>query len=170
MAIAITIQNYLQDLGVKYAPLPHEHAETASMTAELSHVPGTRLVKAVIVKEAGGYNMALLPASYHLRLNELQEVMGRDLDLATEDEFVGMFDDCAPGAIPAVGMAYGMSVVVEDDLAKTGDLFFEGGDHETLVHMRAEDFNHLVAEAPHGHFSRQDKQIEDRSGFRYSHT
>jgi len=170
MAISITVQNYLDDLGVDYAPLAHDHTETSSMTAETSHVPGSRLVKAVIIKDGDGYLMALLPASHHLRLDALRDLLGRQVELAAEEEFTALFDDCATGAIPALGMAYGLGVIVEDSLAKTGDLFFEGGDHETLVHMQAEAFKGLVAGAPHGRFSHQDKNQEDRSGFRYSHT
>ena len=170
MAISITIQNYLEDRGIIYVPLAHSHTETSSMTAEASHIPGSRLVKAVIIKDDDCYKMALLPASHHLRLNELQGLLSREVELATEEEFTALFDDCDIGAIPALGMAYGLEVIVEDKLAKTGDLFFEGGDHETLVHLQAEDFKGLVTDAPHGHFSHLDKTQEDRSGFRYSHT
>lgn len=170
MAISITIQNYLEGLGVNYFPLAHDHTVTSSMTAEASHVQGSRLVKAVIIKDDDGYMMALLPASHHLRLSELQDLLGREVELADEEEFTALFDDCDIGAVPALGMAYGLDVIVEDSLAKNGDLFFEGGDHETLVHMQAEAFEGLVADAPHGHFSHLDKVQEDRSGFRYSHT
>ena len=170
MAISMTVQNYLEDLGVDYGPLAHEHTETSTMTAEASHVPGSRLVKAVVIKDDDCYMMALLPASHHLRLAELRDLLGREVDLATEDEFTALFDDCDFGAIPALGMAYGLEVIVEDSLAKSGDLYFEGGDHETLVHLQAEAFKSLVGDAPHGHFSRHDKNPEHRSGFRYTHS
>ncbi len=170
MAISITIQNYLEDLGINYFPLAHDHTHTSSMTADTSHVPGSRLVKAVIIKGDDCFMMALLPASHHLRLDELQDLLGREVELATEKEFTALFDDCDIGAVPALGMAYGLDVIIEDNLVKTGDLYFEGGDHETLVHMQAEAFEGLVTDAPHGHFSHHDKMKEDRSGFRYSHT
>jgi Ala-tRNA(Pro) deacylase len=170
MAISISIQNYLEKLGIVYVPLPHDHTETSSMTAETSHVPGSRLVKAVIIKDDDCYMMALLPASHHLRLKELQVLLGREVELATEDEFTALFDDCDTGAIPALGMAYGLEVIIEESLAKDGDLFFEGGDHETLVHLRAEDFNGLVSDATRGHFSHVDKNTDERGGFRFSHT
>lgn len=168
MAISITVQNYLKDLGIRYYSLAHDHTETSSLTAEASHVQGARLIKAVIIKDGERYLMALLPASHHLRLKELQDLLGRKVELATEKEFTTLFPDCDPGAVPALGMAYGFDVVVEDKLAMTGDLFFEGGDHETLVHMQAEDFNGLVVEAIRGHFSHLDKAQEGRSGFRYA--
>jgi Ala-tRNA(Pro) deacylase len=170
MAISITIQNYLKDLGINYFPLAHDHTETSSTTAEASHVQGSRLIKAVIIKDDDSYMMALLPTSHHLRLNELRKLLGREVTLAPEEEFAALFGDCETGAIPALGMAYGLGVIVEDNLAKNGDLFFEGGDHETLVHMQAEAFQDLVTGSTHGHFSQFDKAQENRSGFRYSHT
>ncbi|MEH6631278.1 MAG: YbaK/EbsC family protein [Halopseudomonas aestusnigri] len=170
MAVSITIQNYLKDLNVRYVPLEHEHTETSSMTAEVSHVPGSRLVKAVVIKDQTKYMMALLPASHHLRLKELTELLGREVELASEEEFSALFTDCDKGAVPALGLAYGLEVVVEDSLNKNDDLFFEGGDHETLVHMEARTFENLVSSSIHGHFSHHDKHPENRSGFRYEHS
>lgn len=157
MAISITIQNYLKDLGVDYVTLAHDHTETSLKTAETSHVPGSRLVKAVVIKTDDDYKMALLPASHFLSLDALQGLLGRNADLASEEELAVLFDDCAIGAVPALGMAYGLGLIVEDSLAKTGDLYFEGGDHETVVHMQVEAFKDLIKEAPHGHFSHPDK-------------
>ncbi len=170
MAVSITIQNYLDTMGIGYSTLTHDHTETSSMTAEAAHVQGSRLVKAVIIKDDARYLMALLPASHHLRLKEIQGLLGREVTLAAEGEFSALFTDCDTGAIPALGMAYGLDVIIEDSLAKTGDLFFEGGDHETLVHISAEAFNGLVTDAPHGQFSHLDKPQEDRCGFRFSYT
>jgi len=170
MTISTTIQTYLDDLGIDYALLLHDHTETSSMTAETSRVPGSRLVKAVIISDGERYMMAALPASHHLRLNELQDLLGREVELVPEEEFAALFTDCEVGAVPALGMAYGLEVIVEDSLIKSGDLYFESGDHETLVHMKAEAFEGLVSDALHGHFSRHDKKPEERSGFRYSHT
>ncbi len=174
MAVSITIQNYLNALNVKYVQLEHDHTSTSSMTAEVSHVPGSRLVKAVVIKDmmkedGAKYMMALLPASHHLRLKELANLLGREVELASEDEFSALFTDCDKGAVPALGQAYGIDVIVEDSLNKTDDLFFEGGDHETLVHLDAQSFEKLVSGSIHGHFSHHDKHPENRGGFRYSH-
>ncbi|WP_419904734.1 aminoacyl-tRNA deacylase [Kiloniella sp.] len=170
MAVSITIQNYLKDMKVRYVPLEHEHAETSSMTAEVAHVPGSRLVKGVMIKDDTKYMMALLPASHHLRMKELNELLGREVTLASEEELTAIFSDCDDGAVPALGLAYGIEVIVEDTLNKNDDLFFEGGDHETLVHLEAKAFENLVSDCIHGHFSHHDKNPENRGGFRYAHS
>ena len=170
MAVSITIQNYLKDLNIRYVPLEHEHTDTSSMTAEVAHVPVSRLVKAVMIKDQSKYMMALLPASHHLRLKELTSLLGREVELASEEEFTQLFSDCEKGAIPALGQAYGLEVIVEESLNKNDDVFFEGGDHETLVHMEARTFDDLHSGSLHGHFSHHDKHPENRAGFRYEHS
>ncbi len=168
MTISNSIHNYLNRLGIDYTLLPHDHTETSSMTAEVSNVPGSRVVKAVVVGDGERYMMALLPASHHLRLDELQNVLDREVELVPEEEFAVLFNDCEVGAVPALGMAFGLEVVVDKSLTTFGDLYFEGGDHETLVHLQAKAFEGLVADAVHGHFSRHDNIPEYGSGLRHS--
>jgi Ala-tRNA(Pro) deacylase len=77
----------------------------------------------------------------------------RPVELATEDETGTVFRDCVPGAAPPIGPAYGLETVVEDRLMAEPEVHFEGGDHESLVHMRGEAFQELVRGARHGSFA-----------------
>ncbi|WP_135081084.1 YbaK/EbsC family protein [Terasakiella sp. SH-1] len=169
MAIAITIEQFLHDHHVTYDTLTHRITATSSETAEIAHIPGARLIKAVVLKSEGRYMMALLPASHHLSLLMLKDLLLKDVALATEEELSPFFTDCELGAVPALGMAYDMDVIVDRSLADVGDVLFEGGDHQTLVRMQAEDFEGLVSDAMHASFSHWDKHPEKRGGFRFSH-
>jgi Ala-tRNA(Pro) deacylase len=73
--------------------------------------------------------------------------------MATEEEIERLFPDCILGAIPPVGAAYGLRTVVDESITEVPDVFFEGGDHATLVHMSGPAFDRLMVEAPHAHFS-----------------
>jgi len=154
--IAATVQRYLEDCGVDYEVLEHARTMTSSRTAEVSHVAGDRLAKAVVLKSDGGFTMALLPASCHLRLGEIQHLLARPIGLATESEVGQLFGDCELGAIPALGKPYGMEMVVDDSLDEQPDVYFEAGDHMSLIHVNATAFQRLTAEARHGRFSRHD--------------
>jgi Ala-tRNA(Pro) deacylase len=44
-------------------------------------------------------------------------------------------------------------MVCDDSLAGQPDIYLEGGDHCTLVHIRGEDFRRLAAAAQHARFS-----------------
>ena len=98
--------------------------------------------------------MAVIPATHHIELGRLDQQLHRHLGLATEKELSDLFTDCEFGAIPPVGQAYGMDVVLEDCLSDCPDIYFESGDHTDLIHMRGEDFQRLMRGAGHGQFSR----------------
>jgi len=154
MTIAATVQQYLRDCGVDYEVVEHARTLSSSRTAEVSHVAGDRLAKAVVLKSEGGFTMAVLPASCHLRLGELQHYLAQPIGLATEKEVGQLFDDCELGAIPAIGKPYGMAMIVDDSLNEQPDVYFEAGDHMSLIHVNAIGFQQLTAEARHGRFSR----------------
>ena len=75
------------------------------------------------------------------------------MSLAGEHEVTELFQDCVRGAIPAVGECYGLDVVVDTSIDGQPDVYFEGGDHTSLVHMTGAQFAGLTATARHGSFS-----------------
>ena len=105
MAVAITVQQYLEDRGVDYEVLTHAHTTSSSRTAQQSHVPGDRVAKAVVLKSDADFLVAVLPASHHLDLGQVGGWLGRRVGLATEHEASGLFPDCALGALPPVAAA-----------------------------------------------------------------
>jgi Ala-tRNA(Pro) deacylase len=91
------------------------------------------VVKGVVLKSADGFMLALLPASRHIRFDELRQLLGTGVDIAGEEQIETLFPDCEPGSVPALGAAYGLSVVIDDSLAQQHDVYFEEGDHAHLV-------------------------------------
>jgi len=154
MAIAITLQEYLDKSGIQYDVLPHAHTETSIDTAQTTHIPPEQIAKSVILEDEDGYLMAVIPASHHIELGQLSRQLERRLGLATEDELAGLFNDCDLGAIPPIGEAYHMEVVMDDSLEKCPDVYFEAGDHTDLIHVRGPAFLQLMQHAHHGHFTR----------------
>jgi Ala-tRNA(Pro) deacylase len=154
MAIASTVSDYLAEHDVTYDILTHPHTATSGETAEASHVPGARLAKSVILEDELGYLMVVVPSNRQVDLGELHRQLKRNLGLVTESALGGLFTDCEIGALPAMGPAYGLETVVDDELAEQPDIYFEAGDHEQLIHVSAEVFQALMGERiQHGHFS-----------------
>jgi Ala-tRNA(Pro) deacylase len=147
MALAKTLQHYLDRSQVEYRVLSHSPTPSASRTAQASHVSGEKIAKGVLLKDHDGYTLAVLPASYHLRLEEIGKALGSAVSLATEQELAEIFADCAVGAVPAVGAAYGLDVVVDETVLVRDEICFEGGDHATLVCVSGEDFRKLMGGA-----------------------
>jgi Ala-tRNA(Pro) deacylase len=155
MAIAPILQKHL-DRNVTYDVLTHDPTMSSTRTAQACHVSGDRLAKAIVLRHDGRYLLAVLPATHHVRLADLKTQIGDDVDLADEDEIKRLFPDCAPGAVPPIGEAYELDVIVDDSIQAQPDVYLEGGDHTTLVHLDQAQFARLMAEARHGRFSVHD--------------
>lgn len=153
MAIALTLKKYLVAKNVRYDVIAHEPTSSSMQTAEACRLSGDQVAKAVLLRDDTGYALAVLPASHHIRLSELRRQLGDDVGLATEREAAELFEDCTRGALPAVGECYGLDMVVDDSIEEQPEIYFEGGDHGTLIHMSHAQFSTLTAMARHGHFS-----------------
>lgn len=156
MAIAITLKKYLEAQGAQYQVVEHPRTQSSSQTAQASHVPGDQLAKAVVVKSNDGYLLAVLPASCHIQMDLLQNCLDRPVGLAREEEIGELFGDCQLGAVPPLGPAYGLEVIVEDRFAEQSDIYFEGGDHTSLIQVSGQQFRELMASPHYGCFSLHD--------------
>ena len=152
MAVAITLQEYLDDRHVDYDVVTHPHTESAIETAAASHIAGERIAKAVLLKGDDGYLLAVLPASHRIQLHGLEDWLQQNLALATEAEIGELFGDCDLGAVPAIGAAYGVNVIFDDSLTSQPDVYFEGGDHASLVRVTSERFERLMGDARRARF------------------
>ena len=152
MAVARKLATYLDRLGVEAEVLAHRRTATAAGTAKVSQLPGDRLAKGVLLRDGVGYLLAVIPASHHIDLDAIQRLCGRPLTLADEDETGRMFPDCELGAVPPIGAPYGLPVLVDDAFASQADVYFEAGDHVSLVHVSGEQFAGLMQDVQHGRF------------------
>ena len=153
MGIAMTLQQYLDDNHVAYDVTTHKKTGCSSMTARASHVSGDSLAKGVVLKWGGTHILAVLPASRHIELDKIRGIVDGPVTLASEQEASQLFPDCEVGAVPALGVAYKLASVVDERLEDRDDIYFEGGDHCSLVHISGEQFDRLMYGVPHGRFS-----------------
>jgi len=157
MTIARKLTDFLAARGSEYEVLDHPRTPCSAATAQAAHVPGRRLAKAVVVEDNEGYVLAVLPSTHHVALSELGEALQRrPLRLAREGELSGLFADCELGALPALGAAYGMPTIIEEELDAQPEVYFEAGDHEHVVHMTHAEFARATREVRRAHFSRID--------------
>ena len=152
MGIALTLQSYFGDHHVAYEVTRHARTGNSSGTAEACHVPGERLAKGVVLKSGDGYILAVLPASKRIAIEAVEKVMGAPVMLASEAEASMLFPDCETGAVPVFGAAYGIPAVIDEALDGAEDIYCEGGDHLSLVHMNGREFRELMSGAERAHF------------------
>jgi len=153
MTIAPTLQRHLGEQKVDYDVLPHEPTMSSMRTAEACHVSGDRFAKGVVLRDGSGYWLAVLPASHQIRLPDLEKHLGCHLEFATEPEVEQLFRDCERGAVPPLGSCYGLDMIVDESIKEQPDVYFEAGDHATLVHMKRDNFAKLTSNARRARFS-----------------
>lgn len=153
MSISHRLTDYLDRHGAQYEIFEHEPSHTSTETARSAHIPAAQLAKAVLLEDDSGCMLAVVPADKSVLLGQLSEMLGRkSLHLCDEQRIASMFDDCVPGALPPVGMAWDVETIVDDELDGNDVVYLEGGDHEWLLRMSAEQFRELMGPALHGHF------------------
>ena len=153
MPIAASVHDYLGRHRVPYSTVTHSPTHDSARSAQAAHVSGDRVAKCVLLEDDNGYVMAIMPASHKLDLQAIRREFNRTFGLATERELIELFKDCEPGAIPPLGRAYGIDMVVDRSLADIPDVYFEAGDHSSLIHVSGRDFLKLMADAPRRHIS-----------------
>jgi Ala-tRNA(Pro) deacylase len=147
MSIPARILEYLDRAGVDYGVVHHPHSETSMRTAEAAHVSGEQVAKGVLLKDADGYVLAVVPATHHVCVGDLHSQIDRPVEAAPEMDLAVVFPDCALGAVPALGPAYELDTVVDDALRGKPEICFEAGDHEELIRVTGRDFEALLADA-----------------------
>lgn len=152
MNVATRLKWFLDSHGAEYDTLSHAHSGSSLDTAKKARVAPDLLAKSVLLEDERGYLLAVLPSTRRISLREIRRQLGRKMELATEGELGGLFGDCEPGAVPPMGPAYGLPVLI-DDTIEGSDLYFESGNHEDLIHMKTRDFLMLLDGARRGLFS-----------------
>jgi Ala-tRNA(Pro) deacylase len=153
MSIAESVRDYLGREGVPYDTITHQHTRDSNHSAQAAHVPGDRVAKCVILEDTGGYLMAVLPATHKLDIDAIDLHLNRKLALAASYELPELFKDCEIGALPPLGQVYGFDTIVDECLTRATDVYFEAGEHLTLIHVKGEHFLRLMAGAVRGKIS-----------------
>jgi len=144
MAMSTRIKKHLEENHIVFSALTHPSAQTAQGAAAVMHVSGRKLAKTVVVQAGSQYCLAVLPASTHVQLQALSEVIGQPARLASEGEFASMFPDCELGAMPPLGELYGLPVYIDESLITDKEIVFNAGTHRDAVRMNLADFLQLA--------------------------
>ena len=156
MSIPSRLSNYLDQRGARYETCTHKPSRSSAETARAAQVLPHQLAKAVILEDDTGCVVAVVPADKTILLGHLSQLLGRkELRLSDESRIAMLFEDCDRGAVPPVGMAWGMETIVDDELESNDVVYMEGGDHERLLRMSHEQFHELMSAARHGRFCKK---------------
>ena len=151
MATAISLAQFLDHHQTSYQSIPHKHCESSYTSAITAAVPSDAVCKAVLMRDARHEHLlAVVPARHRLDVDKLNRLMRQEYQLASEHEVDTLFSDCSEGAIPALGQAYQIPMVIDDGLLNRPYIYIESGDHEHLLRVEYNDFLKLMTGVKHG--------------------
>lgn len=153
--MSATITRFLESHHIPYDMVEHTHAATSLQNAKAAHIDPHRVAKAVLLEGEDCMMVAVVPADRRVHLGKLAMDSGKPLHLAQENDAGRLFEDCEPGAIPPLTVAYGVEMIWDDSLLENPDLYFEAGDHRQLIHVRTEDLRPMLEDMPHGMISKR---------------
>ena len=155
MSVSARLSQYFDQLGLRVEVSEHRFSRSSAQTARLAHVAPQLIAKSVILEDDAGFVMAVIPADRYVMLGRLAGLLGRPaLHLSDENRIAAVFGDCDRGAVPPVGMAWGVETVVDDELEGHDVVYLEGGDHRRLLKMSGAEFGALMRAVWHGRFSK----------------
>jgi Ala-tRNA(Pro) deacylase len=145
MSIPRRITEFLDSHGIPYEYRVHPPTYTAQKTAQSEHISGKAFAKTVMVVADNRMIMAVVPASHHVDLNQLRQMLAAsEVRLATEHEFANLFPGCDLGAMPPLGNLYGRDVCVDVSLKEAHSITFNAGSHTETITMKYADFVSVV--------------------------
>ena len=152
MTIAANLAKFLEHRRTHYDLVRHAPTDSSLQSARAAHVPPEQIAKGVLLDDGEHLLLTVVPASCHVQLGDLREQLGRPVRLAEEQRIREVFEDCVPGAIPAIGPAYGLETIIDERLVEQSEIYFEAGDREHLLHMQGGDFVALLRGCKSGRF------------------
>ncbi|WP_415901961.1 aminoacyl-tRNA deacylase [Neptuniibacter sp. QD29_5] len=165
MSVSATLCSFLENQGCSYDTIKHDYSFTSLDSAHRASIPVTQMAKAVVIHQKNRFTLAAVPAMNKVMLPQLAAITGSPARLAKEAEIKRIFGDCEEGAIPAIGQAYGLDVIWDDQLAEAEDIYIEAGDHQNLIHLKRKQFQNLMKNKQHGEISCAPEELYDLSHY-----
>lgn len=154
MGVAARVEKYLISRGVEFTLLEHAYCEGSFNTARVAKIDDHRLAKAVLLRDEDlHYTLCILPSHNKILRHTLNQILDRHMELVEEDELYDVFMDCAEGAVPALGEAYGLDIICEEELLLSPEIYIEAGDHCHLIRLDRHQFLSLMSNKLQDHFS-----------------
>jgi len=151
MAISISFNEYLSNHHIDYELVKHRSTKSSFDSSCSAHLPSNEVAKAIILQSNdGSYLMTTLSVGRKLSIIQVNKLMGKNYHLLEEAQLSELFPDCEQGAIPSIGDAFAMDMLVDDALLSEKQVYIEAGDHRHLIKVDQQQFTHLLAKVPHG--------------------
>jgi Ala-tRNA(Pro) deacylase len=140
-----TVHRYLDEQEVAHEVVDHEQTFSAAQEAKVAGVAPDHAAKTMVLREDGGYMLAVIPASHRLDLHKAREALeaSSHLRLASEAEMEADFASFEVGAVPPVGPVKRARSALDERLLEHDRILCSGGDHRHSVLLDPRDVARL---------------------------
>ena len=130
----------LREAGMAFTEREHAAVRTSEEAAAIRGVPLRSGAKALVLKAADRFLLAVLPADCSLDSKALRSVAGtRRIRFVNGEELLAL-TGLAPGAVPPFGSLFGLDTICDPKLAENPHINFNAGSHCHSVQMAYADF------------------------------
>ena len=145
MVAAMGVDALLKDGGVEYAKVRRRRARRGrGVGLGVDHaIPEEQIVKTLLLVDARGYGLAVLPRNRHLDLNAVAAEFGRAFRVASKEEVLRLFPGLPPRALPPVG-GPDIETFVDQSLVMLANVYLETADSRRLARVDGEAFRGLL--------------------------
>ncbi len=135
--------NYLEKNSVKFEPISHRQVYTAHDLAMTLHIQHAEIAKSLLMKADNNYILAVIPADKNLDMKKLAKLaMVKNIAMPKEKVMTERFK-VKPGALPAFGGLYKLSVYVDRLILKQKKILLSSGSFVDSIIMKPSDYMKL---------------------------
>ena len=138
-AVPQSLVDELEQASIAYEVIDHARTTTAAAEARVLGVAPHEVAKTVVVTTPDGFVRAVLRASDRVDLGKLREILGEDVELATEAILLGAYPEFELGAVPPLTGGDGDRVLMDRRLCENEWVVLEAGTHEQSLRLRTSD-------------------------------
>ena len=137
------VSEFLSGEHIAFETLLHAPAYTAQHRAKYLGVSGNQVAKAVLLRCADDYLLAVLPATKRIDTSRLGILLDSPVSIATAKEVALVFRDCEWGVVGPFGKLYGIPSIIDSSIALDQMMIFESDTHAEAIRVRCHDYELL---------------------------
>jgi putative nucleotidyltransferase with HDIG domain len=151
MNLPDVVRFHLDRQGFPYRLVDCPSVESLVQAAVKLDISPRQIARTVLLRDTAGLVMAILPCTYILDFSMLCQSLRRDLDPLYGIETHRFFEQygCKTGCHPPLPGAFAIPALADASLVadEEAEIYFDGGNGDVLVSMRAANFHQLLATA-----------------------
>ena len=120
----IRVYDFLDDLGIEYARVDHEHADTMEVCAEIEKVLGSGICKNLFLcnRQETAFYLLMMPADKPFKTKDLSAQIGSSRLSFASPENMEKYLDITPGSVSVLGLMNdtdkAVKLLIDEDLLK----------------------------------------------------